>query len=55
MNKKQYIAPKLCIELYKVVQNVMWAGSGGPGSDTEPGAPARNGEGTSVKLTKMYI
>jgi len=49
--KKQYIAPELSIELLEAVQTILWGSPDKP----EPGAPKRQGDGSSVKLTKMYI
>jgi len=54
--KAQYFQPQTivvlaCPDLMKVPSG---GGSGLPPSPNAP-APARNGEGSSVKLTKMYI
>jgi len=52
MKKKQYIAPYMIAEPLACVQTILWASGEGP----EPGsAPARQGDGSKVKLTKMYI
>jgi len=51
MKKKQYIAPYMIVAPLACVQTVLWASWDKP----QPGAPTRQGDGSKVKITKMYI